>query len=733
MNDGRDCLDSIVITQLSSQGGPSPLATPSFVMTSAVTDTGFALSWTGDANAAGYEIYTNGAVAGTCVNTSTNLTGLTSDTLYSVQVKALAAAGSTDYSHSGLSDPVSVRTTLSGGMVRATLFEENFSTLDNPWSGSSYLADEIGTFTVEEKNWLGHKVARRRHCVSVGTGTDAGFLQSRDISLTNNLLSGTATVSFYVVTPTTASTPKQATVRLFVIDAETGETNAIRSLTAPVFSGTSATDITTEGAFFEEALTALPERFLLRFEPVWSLSSDEKRFAIDAVKVTQTYLPLPALAAPAPAFDETQSTSSSLAASWTAVANAANYAVELRDADTGDRVSLVASQAGTSAAFTGLEAYHEYAVRVRALGDGAATANSPWSAAGTARTLVDVNAPTFTASEGAGDAVMATVEKTFSVTAARDGVPIAVAFEGLSPAAAGASWSSPTFSWTPTDADAGANGTSYTARFSTDNGAYHTNIAFVVTARPPLADPVITNTVIGVKNAEFAWDIVPQPRAASYAVRLWRGTSDYRNPVCFEDFGDNGVMPDGWTGIDTEWYLSSDYTKTRVKFAKDGAALISKLHSAPVTNLSFHTRSSSTSPTSDWSLYASRGGVEETDWVHISTSTILTTPKATPITRTFDASNDYRRFKWVYTKRVGTLGIGNIAAAHEGASAIFTLGTVETPVDMGATRTLSVPNLRAGREYFLEVTVTGDDGTTKSDVLRFSTKPANKATVLVVK
>lgn len=726
MNDGRDCLDSIVITQLSSQGGPSPLATPSFVMTSAVTDTGFALSWTGDANAAGYEIYTNGAVAGTCVNTSTNLTGLTSDTLYSVQVKALAAAGSTDYSHSGLSDPVSVRTTLSGGMVRATLFEENFSTLDNPWSGSSYLADEIGTFTVEEKNWLGHKVARRRHCVSVGTGTDAGFLQSRDISLTNNLLSGTATVSFYVVTPTTASTPKQATVRLFVIDAETGETNAIRSLTAPVFSGTSATDITTEGAFFEEALTALPERFLLRFEPVWSLSSDEKRFAIDAVKVTQTYLPLPALAAPAPAFDETQSTSSSLAASWTAVANAANYAVELRDADTGDRVSLVASQAGTSAAFTGLEAYHEYAVRVRALGDGAATANSPWSAAGTARTLVDVNAPTFTASEGAGDAVMATVEKTFSVTAARDGVPIAVAFEGLSPAAAGASWSSPTFSWTPTDADAGANGTSYTARFSTDNGAYHTNIAFVVTARPPLADPVITNTVIGVKNAEFAWDIVPQPRAASYAVRLWRGTSDYRNPVCFEDFGDNDEMPEGWTGIGTAW--NDHYPDARIKFEDTGDTLISKLHSAPVTNLSFHTRvqGSTGDNASVWTLFASVDGMT---WIDKGSEPISTGNHAF----TFSVDDGYRQFKWVFTKNKGNLGLGNIAAAHEGASAIFTLGTVETPVDMGATRTLSVPNLRAGREYFLEVTVTGDDGTTKSDVLRFSTKPANKATVLVVK
>ena len=776
----------------------APLAAPTGVTSNNVEKFSFTVAWGTVANAAGYEVWLDDAPIGICDTTSTNLTGLTAGTPYKVQVRAKgdnlhygdsplssaitvttqADAQKIDFTVTGApeapvytGDPVAftvtaenesthaaaevsffgiagatfaaatgafawtptendvgsnVATFTSGAYstnvtievlstsVTTNLFHETFAGCVTKWNNSAAMPANGTTNTttyVVEDGW------NFAHCYRGESGLKMG---------TENVFGTATTRAIVPTTPGTVSLSFRAAACL----GKTGELTvtaaggASWSQTVSLTAMTNAAEALPAGADYEFAYDIpVTDAFTLTFTP----ASGDGRMGVDDILVRQTTpARIVALPAPAPAFDETRTTVSSLVAEWTAVADAEGYGVRLLDAETGDVVQTIASQAATSATFTGLAAYHEYVASVRALGDGTATASSPWAQSAAARTSVDVNAPVFAASEGAGDAVMATAEKRFSVTATRDGDPVAVSYAGLAPAASGATWSSPWFSWTPTDADAG----SYTARFTTDNGAYSTNIAFTVTARPALADPVVTNTVAGVKNASFLWDVVPQPRAASYAVRLWRGVADYRNPVCFEDFGDGGSMPDGWSGTDTEWYTKGGYESSRVKFVKDGATLVSKLHSAPVTNLTFHTRSSSTSATSTLKLYASTGGTGEQDWSFISSQTISTGVQS----ESFPDSLGYRRFKWVFAKGTGTLGLGDIAAAHEGASAIFTLGTAESAVDLGTSRSLDVSNLRAGRDYFLEVTVTGDDGTTtKSSVLRFATKPAHKATVFIVR
>ena len=429
--DARLAIDQIVLTEVYEESGPVPLLAPASLAASGVTDAGFSLTWGAVADAAGYAVEVldgAGASAGTVAVSGAGaaVTGLAADTAYTAKVKALAAAGSTAFEDSDWSVPLAVRTTLPGGSVRAQLFKENFTGLDNGWTGTAYLADDEGFFSVDEKNWFGRKITSRRDSVAVGLSSDPAFVRTRDIGLTNNLLAGSVDLSFYAVTPTATASRKAATVKILAIDAETGETNWTGSVVAPKLSSTDVTDITTEGQFFSATLSGIPETFFLRFET--DGSSKDNQFAIDAVLVEQIYLPHPALAVPVPI--ATNATMASVEAEWPAVAGAAGYAVERRDAATGVRLAFDPSCAATNRVFDGLAWGHDYDLRVRALGDGAAAGNSPWSEPVRCRTLENAEAPTFLADATAGDAVMACSEKAFGVAASRDGANVPVRFDG---------------------------------------------------------------------------------------------------------------------------------------------------------------------------------------------------------------------------------------------------------------------------------------------------------------
>ena len=449
---------------------------------------------------------------------------------------------------------------------------------------------------------------------------------------------------------------------------------------------------------------------------------------LDSIVVSQVVNPsLVALAAPVATAGE--ATMDSLSFSWDVVAGATGYAVELRDGS-GARVAYDAAVVGTATNFTNLAWDSDYTVRVKALGDDSIYCNSPWSAGVTSRTLQNLDAPAFSASADASAPVMAVVSnKTFSVSAERDGTPLEVSFGGLSPAPSGAAptFSSGTFFWTPSAED---EGRTFTATFTTDSGTFSTNIVFDVIARPALAAPTVEITSAPTAenfSASFAWN--DQIRADSYSVRLWRDTADYTKAgVCFENFFDKHI-PAGWGAEGTEWY--DTYDNARMKFDKN-ATLTTKRFPAAVTNLAFHLRSSSTTATSSWTLFASAGSTNEADWVSITNSAARTGD----VSLDFSKGAGYRRFKWQFTfeKSGGTLGLGNISFAYEGAGPKFQsgFGSVSEAVSVGTDRTLDVSSLKPNSEYFLEVIAIGDAGAaTKSKIVRFATPPASPATLMV--
>lgn len=617
-----------------------------------------------------------------------------------------------------------------------TLFREDFSRFTTKWNGSSDLA-AVPAPPPDNEGWIFDKASRAPSALRIGKDAKdeslaIGSALSPEIVLTNNLSSGTISLSFEA-----AAYFKQTTaMRVSVLDAETGAavwTSPVRSLDPidTVIGKDTAIQTVAEGVHLDAAFAVegVPERFRLLFETVSGAA--DHRLYLDTIVVSQTWdASVPALPAPVPAVGEPGM--DSLPVSWTAVAGATGYDLEARLASGGTVAARLAGVAGTSATVAGLADGTEYLVRVRALGDGAAAANSPWSEAVAATTVENPDRPEFAVSAGADAAVEAGTAKTFAVSATRGAAAVPVYFDGLSPdpaVAGSARFSGGAFSWTPTDGDAG---TAFTATFRA--GAYSTNVVFAVTARPPLAAPAVAVDSVGVKDAALSWNA--QSRAVSYEVRLWTGTADYTKAgVCYEDFG-AGVLPTGWSqwGTGAGWYPNSGYERYRVKFTETGDTLVSKCHSAPVTELSFHTRSSSTTATSTWTLFASHGGTNETDWVQLQKSTI-TTASDTPISRSFESSDGYRRFKWEFTKDSGTLGLGAISATHAGAGPKFVagFGSVAEARNLGLVQTLALVKLRPERDYFLEVTAVGENGEKESAVVRFSTLPADKATVLILR
>lgn len=615
------------------------------------------------------------------------------------------------------------------------LFREDFSLFVTKWNGTSDPA-AIADPPPDEAGWTFDKATRAPSSLRFGKdGTDAtkaGSALSREIVLRNNLSSGMVALSFQAA----AYFSKTTAMHVVVLDAETGDpvwTSPVLELAA---IGTGLAKDSTLASVAEGVHTnasfsvpGVPERFRLLFETVQGTAADHRLY-LDSILVSQSWdASIPALAAPVPSIDA--AVTDSIDVSWTAVAGSNGYDMEVRRASDGSLAARLSGIDGTSATVDGLADGTSYEVRLRALGDGVSTANSPWSAAVPAQTPADPNRPDFTVSAGADAAVTAGTAKTFSVSASRGGKTVSVSFGGLSPDPAverSARFAGGTFSWTPTDEDAGDAGRSFTATFLV--GSYSTNVVFSVMPRPPLAAPTITVVSRRVKAATLAWN--DQPRAASYGVRLWRGSEDYtRSGVCCEDFFDH-VIPLDWfaTGTPgTKWYQDAD---APVQFEKTGDALITKLHSAPVTNLSFKTElnGSAGETPSSWILWASTGGTNATDWVSVGGTTLSTANK----TFSFESSLNYRRFKWTFTKVSGNMGLGSVAAEHAGAGAKFVegFGSAVAPQDVGQATTISCNTLRAGTEYFLEVTAT--DGTTSfSSVCRFSTLPAPKATVMILR
>lgn len=148
--DRRLYLDSIKITQVYDPNY-AILSAPTGVAGSDIGKHGFTVSWTGVANATGYEVWLNGAVAGSCASTdtSTPLSGLSDGTTYSVQVKALG--DNLHFGDSPLSTAISVTTPADAQKI-------GFTVTGAP-AGDVFAGDTVA-FTVTAENEATHASER---------------------------------------------------------------------------------------------------------------------------------------------------------------------------------------------------------------------------------------------------------------------------------------------------------------------------------------------------------------------------------------------------------------------------------------------------------------------------------------------------------------------------------------------------------------------------------------------
>ena len=612
---------------------------------------------------------------------------------------------------------------------------ENFSQIKSTsWTSTSGYTNEI---VGDIGAWTGHDLIKTKSAVLFGRGDSSGTVVSPAIELRVRT-PGSFSVSF----DTGAISNKSASVQAQILDAGTGTVLYTTNFPSIARLPLDATAVADAGARFTvapDASVALPAAVKLSLTTYTSEGVDWLRAYLDTVVFSQTVsAKMRDLAAPTGLALDGAAGETGFSFAWTAVAGATNYAVRVLDA-AGAVVFSAPFCAAAQAAVSGLADDAAYTAQVRATGDAALWFDSPWSEALAVRTKHAALHPTLSFgrwANGPDDGLLhAGMANAAAVSATLDDgtTPVAVAYAGCTPAPVVA----PTFkggvlSWRPADDDTNKVFALSFEMTPAEGVAYVTNVECTVRTAPPLEPPAITVASVGVKKVSASWDPEPQFRATGYLVRLWRGSADYTRPgVCYEDFFDY-ALPAGWFGIGTpgtKWYTSKQNADARVQFSETGDALVSELHSAPVTSLSFQVKLNG-SAGSTWTLYASTGGTNETAWVEIGGAGVSTETRSF----FFQKESNYRRFKWVFTKNGGNMGLGNIAAEHEGAGAAFVAGygSAAAAADWGASKTLACETLRAGTEYFLEVTVT-DGSSTASSVVRFSTLPAPKGLVIVFK
>ena len=573
------------------------------------------------------------------------------------------------------------------------LFEENFSGVTaNNWTSQSYAASKTGdTGTWTGTSSGGNCLASAKSAIIVGRARTPGLALSPEITLARNELSAAVRISFEALA---YDNPADSGVTLSIVDLDAGTTNAVASYESLAKIDDSKSAVSeVDGASHSETATA-PERFKLLFA-----TSGYGRVYLDTIVVVQPVdSDLEALPAPVPEFTDTAMTA--LSAGWTAVPGAAGYAVELRDAS-GTRVSYDAAVAAsvTSCDFADLPWDNEFTLRVKALGDGAASCNSPWSEAVSTNTLENPGATVFTISGGAGDDVMALVSnKTFTVAAARaNGSAVTTSDVALefSPAAAESapSFADGVFSWIPADGDAGKT---FTATFSTDRGYYSTNVSFRVVACPGLKKPELILDPVEWNSVTASWDV--QPRATNYSVRGWSGAPNPNATATmveepFADFAD-GVRPAGWV---FKCNARSGHDDTPVSLNDDKLWLASYDMGGPISSVSFKgVFNKGGNNASVLRLYATTGRTNQSDWVQIASWTAgeIAGTKTVGI----PPEPDFTVLVWQYEKDGGNAAIGSVVIEGSGfATPKWLSGWGPEPRPLGLVYSAEIARPRPGR------------------------------------
>ncbi len=165
----------------------------------------------------------------------------------------------------------------------------------------------------------------------------------------------------------------------------------------------------------------------------------------------------------------------------------------------------------------------------------------------------------------------------------------------------------------------------------------------------------------------------------------------------FENVGAGGTpLPAGWSGTASGNYTtatSSGLAIPSVGLKNNGETLITKLYDAPVTKLTFMYRFASTGTGSSLKLEASQNA----QWQQIANYPYVNTTKAYP-DFDFTTAQNYRQFRFTYTKSSGNLAIDDLQATYGKLDTVF----IEQNKEVVGTKYL-VENLQPNSTYYYRV------------------------------
>jgi hypothetical protein len=187
--------------------------------------------------------------------------------------------------------------------------------------------------------------------------------------------------------------------------------------------------------------------------------------------------------------------------------------------------------------------------------------------------------------------------------------------------------------------------------------------------------------------------------ATSYLLDVFT-TSGQANKTETEGFdlvGAGGTpLPAGWSGTATGNYTSttnSGLAIPSVGLKNNGETLVTKLYDAPVTKFTFMYKYQSTGTGSSLKLEA----LQNAQWQQIANYPYVNTTKTYP-DFDFTTTQNYRQFRFTYTKSSGNLAIDDVQATYGKLDTVF----IELNKEVVGTKYL-VENLQPNSTYFYRV------------------------------
>ncbi len=218
-------------------------------------------------------------------------------------------------------------------------------------------------------------------------------------------------------------------------------------------------------------------------------------------------------------------------------------------------------------------------------------------------------------------------------------------------------------------------------------------------AEAELAAP-LAGSATGVSPSAFTanWTAVPGATGYELDVYSFDGVPPTRLREGFDAYP--AVTPAGWTITNKSSdavYLSGGESAPSVKLQETGHAITTAVYPAAVTNFAFWFKGYSASNSS---LYVS--ALNGSGWNNIETLAVSNT--ASVIIFPLSAADGYSRFRLVYEKDAGNVGVDDVSAAYGAAAKKDTL----TNEAVGSVTAYSVTNLTPGVYFYVVRAKDGD-------------------------